>query len=401
MYTETAEGDGFLTTGQNIIDLFKDAQVSVTSDIPTSPGKSLEINFYLMGIDEYKTRQNGDNLFKIEFGEDIQVARCSVGKNFFWGCEIRKSIYTARGKTNCIEIIELEETSGGIRIASIHSNVLTSHQYECENTTTAESSLGECKLLDLAKIEYLENNLELSLAHFEEAKSCGGIELDSFSLAFEKVDRDSIYLSSFKKGNQLFEKGKYEEALTYFESIKKNYREISRSFSAELEKKMAECQNLKAYFYEIKQGDFYYESGIYDKALARYSVALSYQYSREIEGKANFCERKIQEGYRKEAEKEIEKARGLILRRGELDEGFSILYKYSHSGLLSGKDYFLMAQIANTPSRRLRKAYNISHRNRCLLTRQYLLKAYGLGFRSDGFDIFWNEYLNEKDRSCD
>lgn len=378
-------------------DICSDPQIKVTSDIPEMLGVETEMNTYLMDLKKYSSKGS----IIIEYGKDIHVSKCYNGSSSFWGCQISKTIKSYKGSTKCVEIIQLVETNGSYKITGIRSDILISLEATCENTNSNTNS-NSCKLMDLAESEMKENKVELAVAHYEQAKDCGDVESKQLASKIKEINFDSIYLSSFNKGILLFEQGKFTEALTYFESIEKAYRTMSSSFSSKLQNRIKQCRLEIDYFSIVKMADYYYEQGYSDKALSEYSRALKIKANDQILFRKNICEQNVQRQYLIKSKREIEEAESLILNSKEFVQGFSKLMKYIHSDLLSGLDYFLMAQIVNSPSNKTKKEFNLyDSRKRCLLTRQYLLNAHAMGYGSDGFNIYWNEYLDEKSRTCE
>ncbi len=369
-----------------------DPQIKVTNDIPEMKGEETEINTYLMNLRTYSVL--------IEYDKDIKITRCYRGSNSFWGCQVFKTIKSYKGISKCLETIEIIETGKGLRIAGTISDILKPLEFYCENGFSNPDS-NSCKLMDLAESELRENKVELAIAHYEQAKTCGGEESKLLASKAKEINLDSIYLSSFKIGNLLFEEGKYNEALTYYRSIMDSYKTISINFLNKVENKINQCRSEIEYYSIIKIADYYFEKGYYDKALSEYSKALNIKTTVDNLSRKKFCEQKVKEQYYRISELEIKKAERLITEFKKFTEGFSILMKYVHSDRLSGYHFFLMAQIVDSPSRKTIQEFNLSSRKRCFLTRQFLLNAHALGYESEGFDVYWNEYLNEKSRTCD
>lgn len=375
-----------------LLELCENQQIDVTSDIPSSSyGLQKTIVRYLQIL--------RDSSIIIEYSKDFFITKCYLERETIWGCQISKTIKYRKNNIKSLEFIEIVDVNGSYRIASINSDILNPLEVKCENMGNTMNNKS-CELMDIAESEFEQNKIELAISHYEQAKECKDDASILLSEMVQKVNLDSIYKSSFQKGNLLFSQGKYEEASVYYQSIKLAYKTIPIDFASNLDKQILKCELEIKHMTIINLADYYYNQGFYDKALIEYTNALSIKHLSSTLSRIDFCKEKIQEFYIRNAQNEINKAERLITKFN-FDEGFSILMKYRYSGLLKGIHFFHMAQIANSPSRQTIKEFNLTSRKRCLLTRQFMINAKDLGYRSEGFTIFWNEHLTKTDRSCD
>lgn len=376
-------------------DLSNNEQIKVTNDLPGLEGEETEINTYLTNLRKYSKT----NPINIEYGKNPYLRKCYLNNTVFYGCKISKIIRSNKGTIETNEIIEIIETNEGFKIAGITSDIIKPHDAICEEDIK-NSKNTECKLMELAERELKENKKELAISHFEMAKECMLIPSKEFYKFIENSNHDSLYLSGYKIGNELLNEDKYSEALYYYELIKKSNKFISKEFALELNEKISICKIEIQYENLLSNANYFYSLGNYDKALIEFEKSNKIHYKNETKYKIDYCNEKIKAKYNDIIDKEIVIAESLI-RDSRYAEGFSILMKYRHSDRLSGYDYFLMAQIVNSPERKTKKEFNLNSKKCCVFAKQFMLNAYNRGYRSEGFEIFWNEHFTQRNRTCE
>lgn len=392
----TTSDNSYIYRTQIIYDLCEDPQIAITSDLPGNPGESIQINEYLNEL----SKVGQSKKLTIEYDDNIVVSQCMSGKIPIWAAQTKKHI-TQNGRTKSFdEVLELGIIDGKYRILSIHSNYIREMRVDCKVITLKEDT--ECKIIDLAKEEYNEGRVELAVAHLEESKMCGIDYSDADVEEIRLFNVDSIYRSSFKKGQLLMNDGNFTEALTYFYSIQRSNKIMDTKFNEELNNNIDICKLEIDYLSFVQQGDFLFTKLNYKESMKSYLNASNIRTSLYLDSRINLCKDKIKTDYEKQARSELALVDQLI-RSNQKDqaEAFRIIMKYRYSGELVGKHYFYAAQISESPPTTIRNEFKLIGKNQCLFTRQMLLDAFGMGYESEGFRIFWDEYLTQKARTCD
>lgn len=392
----TTSDNSYIYRTQIIYDLCEDPQIAITSDLPGNPGESIQINEYLNELSKVSQSKK----LTIEYDDNIVVSQCISGNIIIWAAQTKKHIIN-NGKTKSFdEVLELGIIDGKYRILSIHSNYIREMSVDCKSIKVTEDA--ECKIIDLAKEEYNEGRVELAVAHLEEAKMCGIDYSDHEVKEISLFNVDSIIKSSFNKGQILMNEGNYNEALTYFYSIQRSNYLHDAKINEELNNKIKFCKLEIDYLSFIQQGDFLYSQYNFKEAAQSYLNASNIKSSNYVENRIAYCMERIKTDYEKQTRSELAMVDNLV-RSNQKDqaEAFRIIMKYRYSGALSGKHYFYAAQISESPPAAIKNEYRLIGKNQCLFTRQMLLDAYGMGYESEGFRIFWDEYLTQKTRTCD
>jgi tetratricopeptide (TPR) repeat protein len=376
-------------------DIFFSAQTDMTSDIEGSIGSTMIIGNYLNNL-----QKKG---MIVTYSKEYTITTCRYGDASLQGCLLTKTIkYKGQKTTKTItEFVEIVEKGARYSIGSIHSNIVNPLEVSC---TKGQQSIADntCKLTEQAEKEVKSGDIALAAARYEQAKSCGEVKSPVLEKALKHIDNDSLYREGLKKAGQQLESDRYEEALTLFENIQKAYTNASPETMATIQRQIKTCKDEITFSSLSAEGDFYYNNNYYPLALSSYDKALIIKYDPSISVKRDQANKKIQEAYVAQVDKEIARAEQYILQQEQFDEGFRILMKYRRSDRISGLQYFLMAQIANSPSKTIRQEFKLDDKtNRCRLVRQFMLNAANLGYQSEDYDIFLNEILKRKDRSCE
>jgi hypothetical protein len=382
---------------QIIYDLCEDPQIKVISDLPGSIGENTEINDYLNSLN--KIQKNSS--FAMSYDENVNVSQCKSGSHYIWTCQAKKTILV-KGKSNTYnEVLEIGVINGSYKILSIHSDILRELSISCSQVFVSTDE--GCKLVELAEAELKDNQIELAVAHLEESKSCGISYDPKMQEIINKVNLDSIYLRSYNKGLALMIEGDFNGALTFFNSIKRSYFSITVEFLTNVNTQIDLCYKEIRYQSDIAQGDFNYNHLNYKKSLDYFNSALLFKSTPSLQAKISDCENKIKSDDQKTMLAALSRIEDLM-HTGKLKdqaEAFRIIMKYRYSGNIKPEHYFYAAQVAESPPLTIKTEFNLHGKDQCLLYRQMLLNAHNNGYETAGFNIYWDEYLTQKNRTCD
>ncbi len=379
---------------QYLLSQCADPSILVDNDIPGVQKSLDELILYLRMLKKYK--------IIVQYERDFTIASCKTMNGNKFGCFLKKKVTSKTGVFAYEEFIELTNLENTYKIRSIQSNLFPASVVGIN--CSEESIYSTSQQINMAEENLNSGNVEEAIIQYLEVRPFNQIKSPKLEKKLLTVNLDSIFQKRYEQADLEFQKGNYEEAVSRYESIIRSYSTLSFSFKEKITSKIKECKDQIEYLSSLQLGNLYFSQKDYNNAISAYIKCLLIRPNDSIvKDKLLYCKGSIAEAFNAETRIDVQKAENLILsnKKNNRELGFSILMKYVHSDKINGKQYFLMAQIVDSPSARTSKEFNLNSRKRCLLTHQFMLNAHALGYNSEGFDIYWNEYLTEKSRSCD
>lgn len=381
--------------------LLDNQNINIGNDLNGYVNQNYQANWYYIDLKNERAI--------ISYNPNFQLINCLSSEGDGFVCAfVKKNIIYKNGQIQKFnELIELKKRDNGIwKIASIASELFSNIESYVEETKKNDNSNSDnqtnsiCDVEKLANQAYEDENYELALKLYAQAKKCTANEEYISGKINELKERNQLG-NLFKLAESQFLTSDYEKALSSYQAILNleivDFEDVNIDL---IGKRIAKCKDEIEVKRLIQDAEFHFSNGNFNKAHVLYEEVLKYRpndsiiQSKLIECEGDAIEERLQNDLAS-----IQYAERLI-KDGKLDEGFSILLKKRNSNLLSHKHFFLMAQILDPRPKAIKKEYGMTNKDFCVLTKQFMIQARSLGANSKGFNFFWETHFNKKSRQC-
>lgn len=371
--------------------LLSDPNINIGSDLSGIEERLTQANYYYFMLK--------NNKVVVQYKPEYQIETCNFKGRSVTGCIVSKKLIYQDGKIEQRkEFIELSKNGNAWKITGIASDLFYNlSEFECAKKTAYSTS--DCPLLDKAEKEYANKNFSTALTLYTKALSCTK-QTAYIKNKINELNTIQNIKNIIQQADLYFERKEYKTSLYNYNGALEHSEVIEPSELSRIGKQIALCRSEIDFQLFIEDADFYFKQELYDKALALYEEALLIKPNdNELKIQKSKCEALLKAQAIEKINQSIERATTLILNK-KYNEGFEILLKYRDSGQLQGIHLFYMAQILDTTPISIRKKFNFSLKDCCVLTKQFTIEARNLGMNSPDFERFWWDHLNQKSRSC-
>jgi len=371
-----------------------------SNDIDGIYNSDCEASLYFLNLKENKV--------KIIFEKKFTVETCQINGEQIYGTKVIKKVRAKDGtEKKFTEFIELREINNQIRIVSTISDLfqnydeITCHKKEIPKPQKVEK---KCQIFELAESEYAKGNHTKALEYYKLALACDK-NIKYIKDRIDELDTVNNIKKAITNGNILFEKKQFNQALTFYKLAKESEKLLSNKEQSNLDTVIKICETEIAFMTVKTKGDYYFNKHFYDKAIPFYEEALKIKPTDlEVMNNKTICEQKINDNYLLNTQETISYAQKLIEKDRKHEKGVMMLMEYRQSGLLNGKHLFYMAQVIDNPSSRkkLKKKFNLSNRECCVIVRQLVSKIENINDGSVNMEnfYFFKSGLNKHSLRC-
>jgi tetratricopeptide (TPR) repeat protein len=354
-----------------------------------------------------KQKENGIRVQYVNIDE-VEVYECSLDGQLYYGAFLEKEV-EKNGKfikyTEFIEMSSPRYVTGGQIIRRIRSSLVSDfNNLECDNSSKGDH-VEECSILNLANYHYQKEEYGIAINYYQKALDCSN-DRAFVKNRIEQLSTKQVVENILKTGNVAFSQDDFYEAISKYEEVLKYEEFLNAHLISEINKRVITCRNELAYAERVSGGDYYFRQNLFEQAKMKYIEADKF---KKLSGNAlrnlRICNEKIEENIKEKQIREINHATRLIEKSNKLIKGVDLLYKYRNSNLLLAKHYVYMATVIDNPKSRrdLRNDYNLSNKDCCVLSRNFLFKAKNLSdgtVRAEDLDYIWNIQFNKRSRTC-
>ncbi len=380
-------------------------ETDVAWDVPGTDFNEpqLAVRTYLRRLKELKVR--------VEYRNDFELIQCNTQFGNLTGAYITKKVILASGVTH--EFTEFLELSGqsksNIRIRSITSSKHRSlSDFECLRSSERPPAVVEqvekekrCVLFEEAESAYNEGRYSEALSLYRQSKSCSK-NTPYVEQRIEELSTIERQQSLLDQANQAYAEKNFVKASslyqTYLNFEGSNNDLVNRQAIIQL---LENSKKEIAFEELLEKGEYYMSKNYYGRAITTYQEAL------EIKPGDTRLPSLLAQAKEKQRgqelitiKQEIAQATTWIRQSKTQEEGLVTLMKHEDSGLLTARQFYLMALVLDSDFKPAKKAFDLNNRECCILAKRFAIKASQLGISQEDSEYLWNDHYNKKSRIC-
>ncbi len=376
--------------------LLADPNIRIGNDISGLEDRDIQANFYFVDL-----KKQG---VKVEYRSDFEIRACTIRGTAYTLCLLHKKLHYRNGlKDKFTEVVDLVDLgNGNWRIRTIVSSLFYNlPDFYCGALGDAAGpDLQGCGVLALAEKEYGRQDFRKALPLYEDALDCTGDS--AYVLLKVKELRTLVNLPELlADADQYSRMHDHGMALSIYQSILENGSALLDS--AALENVRSQIVAATRWLQRrqlLADAEAYVSARAFTMALPLYREAQAlFPDDPDLAAQLADCER--QAAWLTETKiRALIKEGNRLIEMGDLAKGFEILLRHRETGLLGTRELFYMAQILDLQPARIKRKFDLSNIDCCILTRQFMIEAKNKGAFSQDFRYLWEAHFNQKSRTC-
>ncbi|MEY3050219.1 MAG: hypothetical protein RLY31_4 [Bacteroidota bacterium] len=376
--------------------LLADPNIRIGNDIDGFVDRNIQANIYFVDLKKQRVM--------VEYRSDFDIVTCAVSGKSYTLCLLHKKLHYRNGlKDEFLELVDLVDLgSGNWRIRTIVSSLFYNlSDFYCGVIPGSDGpDLQGCEVLALAEREAGLEHFAAALSLYGEALTCA---TDTAYVRRKLIEMKTLadLPTRLAEADQAYRQGDYTTSLDIYRTVAAyGADQLSPIQADSVRTRIISCTGRLQGRQLLADADDLVLAHAYAKALPLYREARTLlPPDDDLSRKLADCERLANEATEEKVRDTIAAAVRLITM-GAVTEGFDILLRHRETGLLGIQELFYMAQILDAQPRPIKRKFDLSNVDCCILARQFMIEAKNKGAFSQDFLYLWEAHFNQRSRTC-